>query len=220
MNRHDAALFAELGITGIRSLGDEAWGIRRALAFGKDGVCGVYDAFDALEEQLAHAVTSLRKVASRAVAQGLRRSFTGAEMKGSRSTEISRRLPPRVPDPGDEKAVVCRQLLNEEDVTGRGSKKHGGGRLGKEPKERMDHERLILIDLGADAFAEGGLHNGDGDSTVGDVASRMNELVLGQFLKQFVQTRLSFQVEFRWIAPKGAEKHLGKFRAAERSQLL
>src|ERR1700722_2356464 len=89
---YDATFFVEL----VRSR-EQGTGIR-------DQVCRFANLFgfvghsiNALKHQPAHGVTSLWRSASRAEAQRVRSSESGAEMKDSPSTLISRRLPPVVP---------------------------------------------------------------------------------------------------------------------------
>src|ERR1035438_10229812 len=90
-----AAFFAELVKdrekgTGIRDQG-------RSDRAGAELMRRVGNPGDALIKAPAHAVTSSWRVASSDPAQGLRRSASGAEMKGSPSTRISRRAPPVAP---------------------------------------------------------------------------------------------------------------------------
>ena len=100
VNGDDATFFAELGVCGIPGPKNGTWGTRDS---GQWSVIsgqlpgGVCDALDALIEQPAHAVTSSWRMASRAEAQGLQKVASGAEMKGSPSTVISRRAPPVAP---------------------------------------------------------------------------------------------------------------------------
>ena len=58
--------------------------------------------------------------------------------------------------------------------------KHCRGRLGEEAKEGMNNERLILLNLGSNAQRKCGLRQGNGDASVGDVASGTKQPFLGQ----------------------------------------
>src|ERR1035438_8346207 len=88
VNSDDAALFAELVVCGDT----DQWTVVSGQLPG-----GIRDAYDPLKEQPGHAVTSSWRMASRAVAQGLRRSASGAEINGSPSTVTSSRVPPVEP---------------------------------------------------------------------------------------------------------------------------
>src|ERR1035438_3483395 len=93
VNSDDAALFAELVVCGD----SDQWTVVSGQLPG-----GIRDAYDPLKEQPGHAVTSSWRMASSAVAQGLRRSASGAEINGSPSTVTSRRIPPGEPMRGAE----------------------------------------------------------------------------------------------------------------------
>ena len=94
-------------------------------------------------------------------------------MKGWPSTEISRRVPPVVPMRAERKLSSASDFFDFRNVVDRSGDEHGGGGLGEEAEERMNHQRLVLLDRGADAFAEGGLSECHSDAAVGDVAGGM-----------------------------------------------
>ncbi len=107
---------------------------------------------DALIKRLRHAGTSPWRLASRAEAQRVRSSASGAEMKDSPSTEISRRLPPVVPMRAERKLCSRPSFSIVGNVGVVGGDEDGGGGLGEETEERMSEKRGILLDGGADAF--------------------------------------------------------------------
>ena len=108
-------------------------------------------------------------------------------MKGSRVDRDFQAVAAGGADAGGEEAVLAGQFLDFGDVVGMGGDEHGGGRLGEEAEERMDHERLILLDGCADALGKCSLGQGYGDAAVGDVAGGTEQLALGEHGQQLVQ---------------------------------
>ena len=92
---------------------------------------------------------------------------------------------------------------------------HCRGWLGKEAKERMNHERLLLLDRRADPLGESRLRKSNSDTAVGDVARGAKQLACGQNLQKDLQIGLGVNIE-RWrLAPNAAKNHLGKLRSAK-----
>ena len=140
-------------------------------------------------------------------------------MKGSPSTDDFQAVAAGGADAGGEDSRT-RSASSSIAATwfGLGGDEHGGGGLGEEAEERMNHQRLILLDGGADALWECGLGQGNGDAAVGDVARGVEQLALGQHGKQRVQIGFGVEIERRRLAPDAAENHLGVLRGAEDDQ--
>ena len=79
----------------------------------------------------------------------------------------------------------------------------------------MGHERLILLDSGADPVGECRLRQRNSDAAIGDVAGGAKQARLGQLGQQVVKAGFGIEIERRRRAPKAAKNHLRKFRAAE-----
>ena len=201
----DAAFFVELvGCANEWTVDEWTEWISGLLSCGASETCGnVGDAVDALKQQPAHAGTSPWRLASRAEAQRVRSSASGAEMKESPSTEISRRLPPVVPMRAERKLCSAGELFDFGNDSGCGGDEDGGSGLGKEAEERVSEERGVLLDGGADAFGECGLREGDGDAAVGDVAGRMDELAPGELGAAVCAGRLRLRDRARAECPRG-----------------
>src|SRR5579859_5352594 len=102
VNGNNAALFTQLVALMVCHPG-RGIVVRRCRAEGSafqlclNRLRTIFETFDPLKQQPAHAVTSSWSAASRDLAHGPRSSSSDAEMKDSPSTVISRRLPPVVP---------------------------------------------------------------------------------------------------------------------------
>ena len=98
--------------------------------------------------------------------------------------------------------------------------KHRRRRFSEQPEEWMSHQRLLLIDRGADALCECGLCQRDCNAAVRDIARRVNQLSIGESPQQRVQIGLGIKIKVGRFAPHPAKNHLGKFRTPERGHLL